>query len=344
VTLDRGQLLRRLSAGVGVAALGGFVSEDAAARNAASEASFPTHPRWKFVFVSQQTTSPLFVPLQYGIQDACDLVHCTYSWTGSASADADEVVKAVDSAVKSKADGIAVPLVGTTAFDRSLAAARAAGIPVVGYHADARPATPTLAFVGPNAWASGFKVGQRIAKLVRSGQVTLVVAERGVAPAERRLKGALAGLRKSGPRIRAGVLTTTRDPYEAAARVDRHVAKNKKLRGLFALELVPSEAVTRAAVKHGLPAKGVQTGGYGVLPATLKLIKDGKLAFTLDEQPYSQGFVPALQLFLAKLSAGLVAPADTELPLVFVTKANVDSYLVKTRFEGSSSKHRYPIR
>jgi simple sugar transport system substrate-binding protein len=344
VTLDRRQLLKRLSAGAGVAALGGFVPEDAAAQAAVSEAAFPTHPRWKFVFVSQQTTNPLFVPLQYGIQDACDLVRCSYSWTGSASADADEVVKAVVSAVKSKSDGIAVPLVGTTAFDRSLAAATAAGIPLVGYHADAKPAERTVAFVGPNAWASGFKVGQRIAKLVRSGEVTFVVAERGTAPAERRLKGALAGLRNSGPRIRAEVLSTTRDPYEASSRVDRFVAKHKKLRGLFALELVSSEGVTRAAVKHGLPAKGVQTGGYGVLPATLKLIKQGKLAFTLDEQPYVQGFVPALQLFFAKLSAGLVAPADTELPLVFVTKANVDSYLAKTRFEGSSSKHRYPIR
>jgi len=342
MSLDRAELLRRLSAGAGVATLGGLVSADALAGEAAA-AAFPAHPTWRFVFVSHLTTSPLFVPLQYGIQDACDLVRCSYRWTGSARANTGEIVKAIDAAVDSKADGIAVPMVDPRALGRPVAAAIAAGIPVVAFHADANPGSRSIAFIGQNAYAGGVEVGERIAKLVRSGAVTLLVAERGLPPVERRLKGALAGIRSSRARIHASVLSTTRDPYVAAARIERHVATHKKVRGLFALELAASEGVGRAVVKHGLAAKGVRVGGYGVLPATLKLIQQGKLDFTLDEQPYLQGFVPALQLFLAKLSEGLVSPADTELPLVFVTKANVASYLAKTRFEGSSSKPRYPI-
>lgn len=343
MSLDRAELLRRLSAGAGVATLGGLVPADALAGEAAAAAAFPIHPTWRFVFVSQLTTSPLFVPLQYGIQDACDLVRCSYRWTGSARADTREIVRAIDAAVDSKADGIAVPMVDQRALGRPVATAIAAGIPVVGYHADASPSARSIAFTGQNAYAGGVKVGERIAKLVRSGAVTLLVAERGLPPAERRLKGALAGIRRSRAPIHASVLSTTRDPYVAAAKIDRHVATQKKLRGLFALELAASEGVGRAVVKHGLASKRVRAGAYGVLPATLKLIQQEKLDFTLDEQPYLQGFLPTLQLFLAKLSGGLVAPADTELPLVFVTKANVASYLTKTRYEGSSSKHRYPI-
>ena len=96
-------------------------------------------------------------------------------------------------------------------------------------------------------------------------------------------------------------------------------------------------------VKHNLRREGVLAGGYGVLPATLDLIRQGQLEFTLDEQPYLQGFVPVLQLFLVKLSGGLLAPSDTELPLVFVRRSNLKRYLAKTRYEGSSSKQRYPI-
>ncbi len=343
MSLDRAELLRRLSVGAGVAALGGLAPADALAETVTDAAAFPAHPRWKFVFVSQLTTSPLFVPLQYGIQDACDLVRCSFRWTGSARADTGEIVKAIDSAVDAKADGIAVPLVDPSALGKPVASAMAAGIPVVAYHADANPRGRSIASVGEDSYVGGVKVGERIAKLVPSGEVTLVVAERGVPPAERRLKGALAGIRRSGVRIHASVLSTTRDPYVAAARIDQSVATNKKLRGLFALELAASEGVGRAVAKHDLGGKGVRAAGYGVLPATLKLIESGKLDFTLDEQPYLQGFVPALQLFLAKLSGGLVAPADTVLPLVFVTKANVGTYRAKTRYEGSSSKHRYPI-
>jgi len=344
VTLDRAQLLRRLSAGAGVAALAGIGPAEALAAAAESGGGdFPAHPRWKFSFISHLTTSPLFVPLQYGIQDACALVRCEYRWTGSARADTGEVVKAMQSAVKSKADGIAVPLVDSDALERPVAQALGAGIPVIAYHAGVRPVEWKLPFVGQNAYTAGLELGERIGRTVRNGEVALLVAERGLRPIERRLAGALTGMRRSAPAIRARIVTTTRDPYEATDRVDRYVKAHKKLRGLFPLELVPSEGAGRAVVKHGLRSKGVRSGGYGVLPATLELIRQGHLDFTLDEQPYLQGFVPTLQLFLAKISAGLLPPADTEVQPVFVTRANLKPYLAKTRYEGSSSKHRYPI-
>jgi simple sugar transport system substrate-binding protein len=324
--------------------LAGLAPEEALATVTGSGGgAFPAHPRWKFVFVSHLTTSPLFVPLQYGIQDACALVECTYRWTGSVGAHTGEVVKAVESAVKVKADGIALPIVDGKALNRPVAEALEAGIPVVAYNADASPHDPRVAFVGQNSYEAGRSIGERIAKLVRKGDVTLFVAARGVSPVERRLNGALAGIRRSGAPIRPTVVVTTSDPYESAARIDRHVIDHHRVRGLFALELVPSEGVGHAMVKHGLRQEGVRAGGYGVLPATLDLIRQGQLEFTLDEQPYLQGFVPAVQLFLVKLSGGLLAPSDTRLPLVFVTKSNLKPYLAKTRYEGSSSKQRYPI-
>ena len=42
-------------------------------------------------------------------------------------------------------------------------------------------------------------------------------------------------------------------------------------------------------------------------------------------------------LYLYKLSGGAVAPADTNTSLAYVTKDNVDLYLGKSRFEGSTS-------
>jgi simple sugar transport system substrate-binding protein len=85
-------------------------------------------------------------------------------------------------------------------------------------------------------------------------------------------------------------------------------------------------------------------GGYDLLPGTLKLINEGFLDFTIDQQPYLQGFVPQMQLFMYKLTGGLIAPSDTNTGLLFVTKANVKPYLTtKTRYEGSSTKQKYPV-
>ena len=65
----------------------------------------------------------------------------------------------------------------------------------------------------------------------------------------------------------------------------------------------------------------MQAGGYDLLPGTLRAIRDGQLDFTIDQQPYLQGYLPILQLFFARYSGGLVAPADTNTGLLFVTRA-----------------------
>ena len=95
---------------------------------------------------------------------------------------------------------------------------------------------------------------------------------------------------------------------------------------------------------HSLHTTGVRAGGYDLLPATLRAIQDRHLDFTIDQQPYLQGWLPVLQLFFYKYSSGLVAPSDTNTGILFVTKSNVKPYLTtKTRYEGSSSAQKYPI-
>jgi simple sugar transport system substrate-binding protein len=87
--------------------------------------------------------------------------------------------------------------------------------------------------------------------------------------------------------------------------------------------------------KYNLKSKGVVAGGFDLNPATLTAIKAGNLDFTIDQQPYLQGFLPIVQLWFYKMSGGLVAPSDVNTGLLFVTKDNVDPYLAsKTRFRG----------
>ena len=109
---------------------------------------------------------------------------------------------------------------------------------------------------------------------------------------------------------------------------------------MFAVDAGDTQGVGQIIQKHSLRGK-VVGGGYDLLPGTLRLVDQGFLNFTIDQQPYLQGFYPVMQLFLYKLSGGLVAPSDTNTGLLFVTKANVRPYLTtKTRYEGSSSKRR----
>ena len=91
--------------------------------------------------------------------------------------------------------------------------------------------------------------------------------------------------------------------------------------------------------KHGLAAKGVKAGGFDLLPRTLQLIKSGDMDFTIDQQPYIQGFYTAMEIFTYLASGGLTGPAECNTGLKFITGNTVEAYLATaTRYEGKSDK------
>ena len=170
---DRRAFLRR-TALTGVAA--GSVSTMLAAcgservqRRQQSSSVFGSHPNYKFVFVNHVTTNPFFTPTQYGIADACKLLGCTYQWTGSENSDVSQMVNAMNSAIASKADGIAVSLIDLHAFNAPTEKALEAGIPVVAYNADA-VGNARLAYIGQDLKLAGEKMGERIVAAVPLGR------------------------------------------------------------------------------------------------------------------------------------------------------------------------------
>ena len=113
---------------------------------------------------------------------------------------------------------------------------------------------------------------------------------------------------------------------------------------MFAVDGGSTQGVADVMLKHRLRSRGVRAGGYDLLPRTLRAIAGGDFDFTIDQQPYLQGYLPVLQLFMARYSGGLVAPSDTNTGLLFVTRGNVRPYLTTTtRYEGSSAVSEYPV-
>lgn len=308
-----------------------------------SEGNFPTHPKWNFVFVNHVTTNAFFTPTQYGIQDACALLGCTYQWTGSASSNVAEMVQAMDAAISAKADGIAVAIVDPTAFDEPTQRALSAGIPVVSYNADSlHPAqNGRLAYIGQDLFQSGIEVGNRFITLVPEGDVVGFIATPGSLNIQPRIDGIKQAIQQSGKPINfVEVATGATQDVELPA-IDAYWTGHQTLKGMVAVDGGSTASVGQVMAKYNLASKGIHGAGYDLEPLTLQAVSQGNLDYTVDQQPYLQGFLPVVQLFLYKLSGGLSAPVETDTGLLFVTKDNVNPYLsVQTRFEGSSSKEQ----
>jgi simple sugar transport system substrate-binding protein len=336
----RAMMRAALAGGAGAMALPAFAG-DALAASSGAAGKYPAHPKWKFVFVNHVTTNPFFVPTRYGAEDACTMTNTRYQWTGSETAKTPEMINAMNAAISGKADGIAVCVVDPKAFDAPTQKALDAGIPVVAYNADGSTANKRLAYIGQDLFNSGVEMGKRIATLVPKGsRIGLFIATPGQSNIQPRIDGAQSALKGKGYKI--DVITTGAEVPGELSKIDAYYQGHTDAKGLFAVDAGSTQGIAQTMKKRGLQAKGVKGGGYDLLPITLQLIKTGDLDFTIDQQPYLQGFQPVIQLFLYKLSGGLMAPSNTNTGLLFVTKDNVDPYLqTKSRYEGSDKAQKY---
>ena len=332
---------RAVAQGVTFGAAAAMLAAGARTAEAAGKDPFPTHKRWKFVFVNHVTTNTFFVPTQYGIHDACRLLGCEWQWTGSQTSNVAHMVNAMDAAIAGKADAIAVPLVDPTAFNKPTERALEAGIAVFSYNADAPAGSGNkrLAYIGQDLFLAGYQMGEKIVQLVGSGEVALFIATPGQLNIQPRIDGAAAAIKKLGKNITYHEIATGPTVNEELSKIRAYYLGHQHVKGMFAVDAGSTQGVGEVMKQFGLAKKGVHGGGFDLLPKTLDLINSGDLDFTIDQQPYLQGFYTVMEMFMFLASGGLVGPAEINTGLKFVTKGAVKPYLdTHTRYEGSSSK------
>jgi simple sugar transport system substrate-binding protein len=320
---------------------GGSASTTAAAGAAGAGAGiFPETPEWNFVFVNHVTTNPFFVPTVYGIEDASALLGTTFQWTGSEIADNGEMVNSMEAAIAAGADGIGVALVDLQAFNGPTDEALGQGIPVLSYNADAP--NSRLSYVGQDLYGSGFEMGLRIVELVGSGKVALFIATPGQLNIQPRIDGAIDAIAESGADIEALDIATGADLTEELNTVEAWYLGNQDATGMFAVDAGSTQAVGQVVRDQNARDNAlVGAGGYDLLPETVELVSEGVLDFTIDQQPYLQGFLPVVYMYLYRLSGGVVTPPETNTGLVFLDSSSAQLFLeTESRFEGDAEEQK----
>jgi|HubBroStandDraft_4_1064222.scaffolds.fasta_scaffold57866_2 simple sugar transport system substrate-binding protein len=308
--------------------------------------NFPKTPAWDFWFVNHVTTNPFFVPTIFGKNDAAALLGLPQpKWGGSADSSSSDMVHYFDTAIAAKASGIATTVINSTPSDTTfttpVAAAMSAGIPVVSYNADgplingvATPGTNRLCYVGQALYLSGQQLGTRIKSLAKSkGEVVIFIATPGTANIQPRSDGAKQVLEAAGFTVSqqaTGALTSQETTAEKG-----FLLGHKSIVAACAVDAGSTELLGPQLASAGLT--NIPAGGFDLTPGTLTAIQGGQLDFTINQDPYLQGFLPVLYLYLYNLTGGLVLPPDTDTGLSFVDKSSVGAYLKSsTTYEGST--------
>jgi simple sugar transport system substrate-binding protein len=325
-------------------------SSTAAAAAASGSGAFPSVPSWQFWFVNHVTTNPFFVPTQYGLADAAKLLGIpTPKWTGSANSVASQMVEQINAAVSAKAAGIATTLTDSTSFTTPVANAMNAGIPVISYNADGSVThgvpdigTNRLCYVGQALYTSGQQLGQRIKQLVPTpSDVVIFIATPGQANIQPRYDGAADVLTPLGYKVAEQATSAVSNTLVLAA-MKEYLLGHSTVKGAFAVDGTSSAFLGQALATTNL--KSLPNGGFDTEPQTLSNISSGATNFTIYQDPYLQGFLPTLYLYLYNISGGTIAPPDTDTGLSFIVKSNLGNYNVASRYQGSATAEKYVTR
>jgi simple sugar transport system substrate-binding protein len=310
---------------------------------------FPKTPTWQFWFVNHVTTNSFFVPTQYGFQDAAALLHLpTPKWTGSTNSIASQMTAQINAAVSAGAAGIATTLINSTSFTAPVGSAMSAGIPVISYNADglvsktgvANIGCNRLCYVGQALFTSGQQLGVRIQSLVPTpGEVVIFIETPGQGNIQPRYDGAASVLTPAGSTV--SEIATTTVPATILANEKAYLLAHKNVKGAFAVDSTSTSFLAQALAETGLT---LPNGGFDTVPQTLTNIAGGKTDFTIYQDPYLQGFLPTLYLYLYNISGGTLPPSDTDTGLSFITKSNLAEYNLASRYQGSTTAQKVLTR
>jgi simple sugar transport system substrate-binding protein len=95
-------------------------------------------------------------------------------------------------------------------------------------------------------------------------------------------------------------------------------------KGFFGVDDISGSAIAQVIDREGLKGK-VFGGGFDLVPDVMTAIKNGVMQFTIDQQPYLQGFQTVMQLYLLKKYH--LAPTDVNTGVAPITAANIEAVM-----------------
>jgi simple sugar transport system substrate-binding protein len=266
-------------------------SSSGGAQNSASGGSSDM-PRLTIAMISHAPEGDAFFDvIKKGAADAAgkDNVDFKYSSSGQVPEQSTFIQNAIDS----KVDGIAVSLPDPAALAPVVQKAVAAGIPVVVFNAGDRDwqKTGALAFYGEPEVLAGEYAGTKLNE-IGSKHALCVLQAQGQVQLEDRCSGIASTFSGQTEKLYANGT----DMPSFVSTVSAKLQQDPSIDSVITLGPALGVAMAQDAKQTGSKAKIVT---YAFNQDLIPMLQDGSVAFTIDQQPYLQGYLSVDSLWLA---------------------------------------------
>ncbi|MFF3816840.1 sugar ABC transporter substrate-binding protein [Streptomyces bluensis] len=296
---------------------GGKKSEEGGDNASAGKASTP---RMTVALVTHQAPGDTFWDIvRKGAEAAAakDNVKLIYSADPNAGNQANLVQNAIDQ----KVDGIAVTLAKPDAMKDVVASAEKAGIPVVGLNSGLSDwkSLNLLEFFGQDETVAGEALGK---KLNEEGakKAVCVIQEQGNVGLEQRC----AGVKKTFEGKTENLNVNGTDMPSVKSTINAKLKQDSSIDYVVALGAPFALTAAQSVSEAGSKAK---VATFDLNKELTGAIKDGDIAFAVDQQPYLQGYLSIDSLWLYKNNGNYMGGGEAPVLTgpAFVDKSNVEA-------------------
>lgn len=230
-----------------------------------------------------------------GAQDAADtLPDVTLDYQGS-DGDAKLQSDMIKAAITQGADALAVSAPDPGAIRGALAAADAAGIPIITLNSGSElldEMDSVITHVGQTERVAGEAAGRELGEQ-GAEKVLCIIHEENNIGLQERCSGAADGLGAEGGTVVNVQVTGAADPASTAREIGAAIDAQSPD---AVLTLDPD--IAAAALKE-VTARDVLLATFDLSPDVLDAVSSGQILFAVDQQPYLQGYLPVSFLELA---------------------------------------------
>ena len=269
---------------------GGAQTESTAAAAPQAGGGAANGPSYTIALVThEQPGTNFWDRVRAGAEQAAAQHGITLRYTGDPSQQGQATQ--VQNAIDSKVDGIAATLAFPDAVGPELQKAKEAGIPTVALNAGLNTYQQygALMYFGSDESLAGQSAGERFTK--EGGTKTLcVVHAEGVSSLEQRCDGVKAGFPNTETlQVNGADLASVQSTMEAK------FAQDPSITNVMTLDAGVAGAAVKA--KEAANAKA-EIATFDMSPEVVTDIQAGKIAFSVDQQPYLQGYLAVDSLWL----------------------------------------------
>jgi simple sugar transport system substrate-binding protein len=272
----------------------------------------------------EQAGDTFWDKIRAGAQDAAKEHGITLNYSNNEQGP--EQATLVQNAIDAKVSGIAVTLSNADAVIPVAKKASDAGIPVVVFNQGITDYTKVGAkmYFGSDELLAGQTVGQKLAQADPGGKTLCIIQQQGSVALEARCQGVKQGFANT-----ENLQVNGADLPSVQQTIQSKLAEDKSITNIVALGAPIALGALQAEESSGSTAK---IATFDLNQDVAQAIQDGKIQFSVDQQPYVQGYMSVTMLWMNITNGNDIGGGKPTLtgPSI-VDKTNIDKILPFTK-------------